>query len=219
MKMTPSELLFQSFRHSQGSISPQLHIFRYMDIAHGISVDLHPTGQELERYVAYARGATRNTKNHLDLADDENKLGGIVIGSIKAIRRVHGSSYGTKVRRRGLEDTITYLASDLLQTEMRILGKNRPWSSYRNNEPRDRPVRLKTRVEAGKSSYIYLHGRDGQTTGREEFDAMYAALWQETEKPRFDVMRRDHALAVIDAEQSVLGATALGRLEDTQGAF
>lgn len=216
MKLTPQELLFQSFRHSQGNGGSQLRIFRYMELAHDVIPDLHPTASDLDRFIRYARGTGHAKKSHVDLTVKPDKVTGMVIGSIKALRSTARTKYGENIRRQGLDSTVHKLAASIVNIEMGILGSDQPWTSYDNGQPYDRPERLKARVENGQGSYLYYYGRDGHTTGRQEFDDMYADVWAEVEKPEFAERRAWHAAAVVDAEQGILGRTEQGRVDDIQ---
>ncbi|MBC7708247.1 hypothetical protein H7Y63_03420, partial [Polaromonas sp.] len=98
MRMTPQELLFQSFRHSQGGIGPQLRIFRYMELVHGIRVDLHPTAQDHARFVKYLDGTHASSRGHIKAVPTENKSAAATISSMKSIRFYNNSkNFGQKV--------------------------------------------------------------------------------------------------------------------------
>ena len=88
--LDPTSLLFQSFRHSQGSVGPQLYIFRYIDLQFGIQPELHPNGPELLPYEHYIAGAKRTeSASHLILTpNQEDSYKGQVVDAIKDIRRI-----------------------------------------------------------------------------------------------------------------------------------
>src|SRR5258708_6625427 len=97
--LTPDQLLFQSFRHSQGHIGPQLHIFRYMDLRFGIGVDLHPAPQNWQQFTKYIDGVhAKDTHAHLKMPGYE-KVGAskAVYKAFKDIRGSHNARYGKKV--------------------------------------------------------------------------------------------------------------------------
>lgn len=233
-KLTSSELTFQSFRHSQGSLGAQLRIFRFMDLAYGIQPDLHPVGPEFERFVGYMNGSASSgspvsakshassnalsptseepRKNHIDVTKNGRlTTERAVYYAIKALRRNGQGTYNRQVQNQDSDTNVRLLAYNLLDTEARILDQEHPWSEYRSGATRDRSERVRARVLSGKSSFLYLYGRDGKPTGREEIDDMYQQAWQAIENDDFPwkYMRAKHELAVTDAELMTLGRTVL----------
>lgn len=216
--MSPQELLFQSFRHSQGSVLPQIRIFNYMERVFGTVVDLHPMGREYERFSRYLEATHTlhgERKPHIMVAGKDEEYGGVVMKAMKDLRRYYNGPDGQYIRHEDVGSTTIRFAGNIMLAEAKILSRTDPWASNKSGMELDRPERVRARVGQGRSSFLLYHGREGQPTGREEFDRLYQEAWQAADQnPILGYLRRKHAVAVVESELDILGRLALGSVDD-----
>lgn len=181
-----------------------------MEKRFGVEPDLHPSSGEWQRYTRFvARGSNRS---HFKYTDTSAATQG-VYEAFKSIRKGH-QEFGKKLARRSEEHITRNLTFQLLSAETDILDKPNGtlWRAGAKNQNQYQE-RLKSRVESGRSSYLYYYGREGNTTGFEEFDQMYSELWSVVENTGpngyLSSLVEQHRLAVLDTELRFLGRTTI----------
>jgi hypothetical protein len=213
-QLTPSELTFQSFRHSQGDAGAQMRLFRIADIDYGIEPDLHPSEEDSARYIGYLTGAA-DRQLHLDITQGSEPIPApeAATDAFEKLRGYMDEDLGRDLASASRLAIITEFADSILHQEIRILDQLRPWLAHTDDLPHGRDKRTPARVQSGKSSYMYLYGRDGQSTGFAELDAIYRESWNAVEKGwgYLYVTGPEHAESVRAAEIAYLGHTVLGR--------
>ncbi|MBC7582102.1 hypothetical protein H7097_04545 [Aeromicrobium sp.] len=174
--LTPAELTFQSFQHSQGVVSAQALMFRYFKIEHGISADLHPSEREVERYLRYLGGAV-NTGRHIDTVSGQTNRLNEAIGTI--FKSIRDSDYARPAKPIELSSTelLVCMGRELLSREARIIDPDNPWLDSGSKPTYGRSERVVQRVKSGKASFLHHHGRDGVPTTHPAFDIMYQTMW------------------------------------------
>jgi hypothetical protein len=98
--------------------------------------------------------------------------------------------------------------------EMNILGVNGPWVNQDDGVAGDRPNRQAARVRAGRASFLLYHGRDGHSTGFEEFDEMYRQAWEFAAGGNSTIVTARLARlnqAIVRLEMEHIGALCLSR--------
>lgn len=211
-ELTPSEFTFHSFRHSQGTLWPQLYIFRYFDLKFGIRPDLHPSALDRQRYLKFIGGTS--TKTHIQYDEQwADTADGKIISAFKNLRAFKNAPKTKRHLNLFSAETIALgLAGSLAQRELTILGTDQQWPSKTGKLNREGQARLQQRLATGQASFVHYHGRDGHSTGIEQFDTMYSDMWTEITavagySPDYRSLLEDLDCAVFDAQHSVQAAS------------
>jgi hypothetical protein len=175
-ELTPADLTFHSFRHSQGRVDSQLLIFRYFDLKFGLQPDLHPNSEEVAKYVRYLGGT--GTKTHLQYqSGSKHPPDRAVFEAVKGLRDYRNSKPYRSLPSLPINETVGNLTSRTWVQETSILNVEQPWSRNDNGKQMGHSARVEARVKSGKSSFLYYYGRDGHSTGINEFDELYSDMW------------------------------------------
>lgn len=201
--ITPRDLTFESFRHSQGAFSAQVGILGYAYLAEGVEPLLELSPDEINRYYKYINDP--NSKRHINDLDEQDALDNVINATFRNLKY---SIENDKSFEHYLQtsDFAYGIGRLLLETEMRILGEQ----DTRKDEISGvgitkREARLAQRVANGRASFLHFYGRDGNPTGYSVFDKMYAEIWNEMNGTRIDPdLIERHTTAVQRAQERFL---------------
>lgn len=207
---SPDNILFQSFRHSQGILRPQLYLLEYVERTAGMQISLSPTPKLMGQLARYAsQGAARH---HIAYSSE---------AAIKRCEQTFADLRAEKVNL--LADGIAtmdntklawYFVHNIVSQELKYLDPKAQWHDEPDAESFGRRGRLASRVQSGKASFLFYYGRDGHTTGVSAIDDFYQLAWQTVpdyaaEHPDYAERISQHAVFVEGAALQFLGQTGL----------
>lgn len=208
--LTPESLTYESFRHSQGGNLPQLAIFRYMWLEHRLAPKLDLTDEELGPYERFLGSAARTgSAVHLQ-SDHADGIAADIRENFQGLDLWRRTPDGRAIGRITSVDALNrQLLTNLAYREMQILEYEAPWLDKETGLPGDRPQRLAARVASGRASFLLYYGRDGSSTGYQEFDGLYRDLWTLAVRSEFEGTMDELSVAVGAAEMKHLGHLCL----------
>jgi hypothetical protein len=214
-KLTGESLLFSSYLHSQGGFDAQVAIFRYMETQFGIAPDFMLGAKQLGKYRRFLAGAERSdSATHPGVGYDDS----LVQDNVQAVQNhwlnTKNTAWVKWMRTLEGDDTNQELTDRIVERENKILGLRLPWGQVAERGPlvESRQLRLRQRIACGKTSFLRYYGELEHPSGFEEFDQMYADLWQVYDSRQHDKMYTDHRQAIETVEEqfsSALGGTAI----------
>lgn len=172
-KISPDELSFESFRHSQGLIRAQILIFDYVEnvtkseTEEGVRPNLNPDKDTIRKYARFINGPANQRHIHID--------SGILAaeGAFEAIREADA-----KQKNVGTQKQIARaLGAELIGKELILLGRSGKWRQNDTPVLTPRQIRLNQRISNGRASFLQYYGRDSNPTGYQVFDDMYSEVW------------------------------------------
>jgi hypothetical protein len=209
-----AEMTFQSFRHSQGNTAAQVMIFRYMGLRYGLEPVLQPNGRDLKRYYSFIAGAVRSKgASHIDPHDppESGKSRDEILSAFKLLQGEDVAVWKAKASKLTLPQVIDKLTFQVSQSELSMLQQNDGvWSFSELHHGQIR--RRAARISQGRASFLFFHGRDGNSTGFKEYDNLYEHMWGTFSD--WDGNLEELNDAVCSAEISTLGRLCLGRVEE-----
>jgi hypothetical protein len=187
-ELTPTELTFHSFRHSQGSIHLQMRMLHAAKDASGIEPSFETDSATVERYLKFLsnrRGSTNNSSiRHTDTIFNPDT----VSSNINSV----GSSYhafAPSIETEPIGEEIAQLETKRYRALLSgLLDSNVAME------------RAQQRERCGQTSFLFYFGRDARSTGFDVFNQMYAEAWQvasdATQGPKVVSLFEQHAVLV-----------------------
>jgi uncharacterized protein with HEPN domain len=156
-ELTPEELTFQSFRHSQGNGDLQSQMLQYVGSTHNVRPSFELDSQAIDRYLGFI--CARNSKAHARFQWDPELI----------MDEFERASDGYRTEP---VPSLADLSKSLLEVETDRFKALLSFDSHPS-----RLTRALHRVESGQHSFLFHFGRDGMTTGFEAFNSMYSEVW------------------------------------------
>jgi hypothetical protein len=217
-EITPVELTYHGFRHSQGRPNVQSYIFHYVSLLGGVEPSFELADDTLNTYLS--RVFQPKSLGHAKIG---NTRGEAIDGVTDALAAVESEYIGVKPTLAetcpDLQTTSRFLAADLMSNETYYLQRKGFEADEHGNDDRTRHTQ---RVRGGRSSFLYYFGRDKHTTGFTELNRMYEDIWNSIElvqppkqvtKEAYSTTIDTHTQAVRNAELRYGGGLILARPE------
>lgn len=212
-ELTSQDLTRRSYLHSQGHMGIQRFIFSYVYQTEGVLPDLEPDDSEIGFYVRFLEGHDPAKPSHVDVADPVVPMQDTVSINFTRLRSELKEYPDTYVHP--LDYVVKNLGREIILRENMLFDTRVPWTDSLGYDW-GRQARLAARVNEGRPSLLFFHGRDGQTTGNRVFDALYRDVWATLADPdKLDDLDRklydQHAglIAHAVATRTAAGASAL----------
>jgi hypothetical protein len=200
-ELTPTNLTFYSFRHSQGDPSLQASILRFIENRTGITSSFETDGPTLESYYRFLGGhATRR-----GLSDD-------------VIARRHARVFTPNQLEKKVKLALEGVAIQYADTPIPSLGdltsalnlvEHNRFREITDSIAGPALTRAVQRLEAGQHSFIDYYGRQHRSTGFDALDTMYADVWKHFSGPDFTDYADMHKQSALNAACAINEAIAV----------
>lgn len=214
-QITPAELTFHSFRHSQGDPGAQNYVLHYVSLLAGVEPSFELGDATLNKYLGLVHRP--DSVGHVTIGETkEDAAEEILLTFRDTNKRFRDEKAELEEKSPDTQTTSRLLASLLVSNEIYYLGTT--GFELDENGDADR-TRQAQRVKEGRSSFLYYFGRDKHTTGFTELNRMYEDIWKsidlvEQPEDKTPAEYRDaiqaHAQIVRDAELRHTGGLILG---------
>lgn len=177
-ELTPVELTFHSFRHSQSSFNLQALILHSVEVTTGVVPSFATDESIVNRYANFLnnKGSVRHAESVLDRQT--------ICDNIAEVETAYQA-----FDRAVIEKPIgAFIAEFEIKRYMRLLN---------DRLDKTATARAEQRLRSGQNSFLFYFGRDARNTGFDAFNRMYRQAWNlatDTSSEYADLFDRHKAL-------------------------